>query len=85
MEAICSPETSVDTQRTTRRHIPDDDTLHNHRCENLKSYTTNSIRHYESGCEINAEWIKSHLVTNTGQIHKKKTEINYVNMKQCLQ
>jgi hypothetical protein len=38
MEAICSSETSVETQRTTRRHIPEDDTLHNHRCENLKSY-----------------------------------------------
>jgi hypothetical protein len=32
-------ETSVATQQTTRRHIPEDDTLHNHRCENLKSYT----------------------------------------------
>jgi hypothetical protein len=39
MEAIYSSETSVATQRTTRRHIPEDDTLHNHRCENLKSYT----------------------------------------------
>jgi hypothetical protein len=38
MEAICSSETSVETQRTTRSHIPDDDTLHNHPCENLKSY-----------------------------------------------
>jgi hypothetical protein len=38
MEAICSSETSVETQRTTRRHIPEDDTLPNHRCENLKSY-----------------------------------------------
>jgi hypothetical protein len=38
MEAICSSETSVATQQTTRRHIPEDDTLHNHRCENLKSY-----------------------------------------------
>jgi hypothetical protein len=28
------------TQRTARRHIPEDDTLHNHRCENLKSYRT---------------------------------------------
>jgi hypothetical protein len=26
MEAICSSETSVDTQRTTRRHIAEDDT-----------------------------------------------------------
>jgi hypothetical protein len=40
MEAICSSETSVETQRTTRRHVPEDDTFHNHRCENLKSYKT---------------------------------------------
>jgi hypothetical protein len=38
MEAIRSSETSGATQRTTRRHTPEDDTLHNHRCENLKSY-----------------------------------------------
>jgi hypothetical protein len=36
-EAICSSETSVHT-RTTRRHIPEGGILHNHRCENLKSY-----------------------------------------------
>jgi hypothetical protein len=40
MEAICSSETSVASQQTTRRHIPEDDTLHNHRCESLKSYGT---------------------------------------------
>jgi hypothetical protein len=28
MEAICSSETSVDTQRITRRHIPEYGTLH---------------------------------------------------------
>jgi hypothetical protein len=38
MEAICSSETSGTTLRTTRRHIPEEDTLQNHRCENLKSY-----------------------------------------------
>jgi hypothetical protein len=38
MEAIGSSETSVATQRTARRHIPEDDTLHNRCCENLKSY-----------------------------------------------
>jgi hypothetical protein len=37
MEAIFSSETSVETQPTTRRHVPED-TLHNRRCENLKSY-----------------------------------------------
>jgi hypothetical protein len=34
MEAICSSKASVDTQQTT-----EDGTLHNHRCEHLKSYT----------------------------------------------
>jgi hypothetical protein len=38
MEATCFSETSADTQRTTRRYIPEDGTLHNHRCENLTSY-----------------------------------------------
>jgi hypothetical protein len=36
MEAICSFKTSVGFQRTTRRYIPEDGTVHNHRCENLK-------------------------------------------------
>jgi hypothetical protein len=36
MKAICSSETSVASQQITRRHIPEDDALHNHRCENLK-------------------------------------------------
>jgi hypothetical protein len=40
METICSSETSVAYQQTTRRHIPEDDTLHNHHCENLKSCTS---------------------------------------------
>jgi hypothetical protein len=38
MEAMCSSETSVDFQRTTRRYIPEDSTLHNNRCENLTFY-----------------------------------------------
>jgi hypothetical protein len=44
MEAKCSSETSVATQQNTRRHIPDDDTLHNHRCENFKLYTVYPLR-----------------------------------------
>jgi hypothetical protein len=38
MEASCSSETSVDFQLTKRRYIPENRTLHNHRCDNLKSY-----------------------------------------------
>jgi hypothetical protein len=30
---------SVDFQRNTRLYIPEDSTLHNHHCENLKSCT----------------------------------------------
>jgi hypothetical protein len=32
MEALCSSETSVATQRTTRRHIPEDNTLRTYHC-----------------------------------------------------
>jgi hypothetical protein len=38
MEAICSSETSVDSQRTKRRYIPEDSTLHNRRCENPRCF-----------------------------------------------
>jgi hypothetical protein len=38
VEARCSSEASVYFQRTICRYIPEDRTLHNHRCENLKSY-----------------------------------------------
>jgi hypothetical protein len=39
MEDTHSSETSVLT-RATRYHIPEDSSLHSHRCENLKSYTS---------------------------------------------
>jgi hypothetical protein len=35
-------EMSVDFQRTTWRYIPEDSILHNHSCENLKSYKKSS-------------------------------------------
>jgi hypothetical protein len=38
MEAICFSETSVDTQRTTQRHVPENGTLPKYRCENMNSY-----------------------------------------------
>jgi hypothetical protein len=38
MMATYSTETSVDFQRNTRPYIPEDRTLHNYRCEYLKSY-----------------------------------------------
>jgi hypothetical protein len=38
MKATSSFETSVNFQRTTRHYIPEDRTLHNHRCENITSY-----------------------------------------------
>jgi hypothetical protein len=44
MEAVCSSETLVTTQQTTRHHIPEYNTLHSHRCENLKSYKMSTCR-----------------------------------------
>jgi hypothetical protein len=38
-EATCTSETSADFQWTALRYIPEDRILHNHRCENLKSFT----------------------------------------------
>jgi hypothetical protein len=43
MEATCSSETSVDFHRNTRRYISEDITIHNHRCENLKSHYVSSV------------------------------------------
>jgi hypothetical protein len=34
----CSSETAVNFHRTVRHYILEDSTLHNHRCENLRSY-----------------------------------------------
>jgi hypothetical protein len=36
-EALSSSETSADIQRNTWHYIPEDTTLHNRRCENIKS------------------------------------------------
>jgi hypothetical protein len=46
MEAIHSSETSVNTI-STRRHIPEDDLLHSHRRENLKSYKSDNFAPYQ--------------------------------------
>jgi hypothetical protein len=42
MEATFSIETPADFQRTTRHYIPEDRTLNDHSCENLKSYNSKS-------------------------------------------
>jgi hypothetical protein len=44
MEAIRSSETSVHT-RTTRRHIPEDRTIHSHPCDHVASHLGKSILH----------------------------------------
>jgi hypothetical protein len=54
MEAILSSETSVNT-RSTQLHIPEDDMIHNHRCESLKSYGINLV--------LSAKNIMPHILT----------------------
>jgi hypothetical protein len=48
-----SSETLVDFQRTTLCYIPEDRAVHNHCCENLKSYKLNTIR-----CKIESIFIR---------------------------
>jgi hypothetical protein len=43
MDVICSSETSVDFEQTTRRYNPEDSILHNHSCENLRSNMTTKL------------------------------------------
>jgi signal-transduction protein with cAMP-binding, CBS, and nucleotidyltransferase domain len=60
MEATCFSEKSVDFQRTTRRYIPEDRTLHDHRCENLKSYI--SVAYFrDDDRTIDEEWNVKYL------------------------
>jgi hypothetical protein len=68
MEAIGFSEPSGETRRNTRRHIPEDDTVHNHRCGNLKSYivflyweaTQRHIRRH-TACNLFACWFLLNL------------------------
>jgi hypothetical protein len=50
-----SSETSDETQWTTRHHIPENDTLHNHRCEHLKSYKRNTGLQYVKSLTVYKE------------------------------
>jgi hypothetical protein len=46
MKVIHSSEMSVDIQWTALQYIPEDSTLHNYCCENLKSYKSICINAY---------------------------------------
>jgi hypothetical protein len=67
---------SVDSQPTTRRYIPEDSTLHNHRCENLKSYKRCFVtlqaglcgRVHESEDLENFPWKRNYLPLNLSLI-----------------
>jgi hypothetical protein len=73
MEA-CSAETSADIHRTTRRCIPENITLHTHRCENLKPYSLNQFK--EFGTIPTWQEAKETVINITGtgiHPHKYKT------------
>jgi hypothetical protein len=61
MEALDSSETSART-RAVRRNIPENDTLHIHRHEILKSYIVynNILRIFETHCDSKKEEIRHH-------------------------
>jgi hypothetical protein len=59
MEAKCTFETSVNVQRTTRRYIPEDKTVHIYRCKNFKCYTI----------EVTSQYLPEGLI-NTTEHHR---------------
>jgi hypothetical protein len=54
----CEIRWQADFQQTTRRHIPEDRTLHNYRCDNLKSYMLLYVCHFtqHSFSDIKAQY-----------------------------
>jgi hypothetical protein len=52
MVVIYSSEMLVDFQWTKWHYIPEDSTLHNHRCENLKSYKMEGRKLYTKNADI---------------------------------
>jgi hypothetical protein len=69
MEATCSSETSDLFQRTTWRYIPEDATLHNHRCENLKFFISCSPKE-----ENWTTFPNTSFVCKTRKLGRKKKE-----------
>jgi hypothetical protein len=66
---------SVDFQRTTRCYIPEDGSLHNYRCENLKSNVMNKPHvTYTHDYYRNIVQLKEYLTIS----YKKKVGINSV-------
>jgi hypothetical protein len=75
METICSSETSVDTQRTTWRYIPEDGTLHNHRCKNFKSYMLHIISLFMNISPIGIDSISCNDVFKTESKEPRTTKL----------
>jgi hypothetical protein len=72
MEAICSLETSVDTQRTTRRYIPEVGTL----LDIMVPSSTEDIKKGESiGKKIENQRFKKEVIGNFSSIGPYKTEM----------
>jgi hypothetical protein len=81
METIRSSNT-LDYTRSTRRHIPEDDILHSHRLENLKSYI-DSTMYYIPGESIVGDAWKSQLSKVSSNNCISQRSKNWDSFKRC--
>jgi hypothetical protein len=72
LEATCSSETSVDFQRTTRRYIPEDRTLHKPRCKNLRCY--NELTSPQQSLSSSSSSSSSSLLSSRGENHNLNSQ-----------
>jgi hypothetical protein len=75
MEATCSSETSIEFQRTTRRCIPEDRSLQNHRYEIFKSYLF-LLRSTTCGSQVSMNPLEGYSILSTHNTYIKFVQLH---------
>jgi hypothetical protein len=75
METVRTSETSVYSNETTRRYIPEDSKLHTRCRENLKAYISNELRYCLDNLLENDKLIKNYWLC--GNYEHVNTDVSF--------